>query len=270
MDQGMRWNDYDRDINLGYKSLLKIPSLYNCGEKRSILKSTVQNMSNIEAFGLQQHRSHEVPLLSAKNINICLQARRSPAVKDWKNEAWSAKSWFLLRLQMVGSNFGINSLNPTCLQQTAQAAGGASVSRMFSFWAPRWSLNHCVNVTAYRCWPHRLQWSPPLPHRNPIENLRTGDLQPRQAEHYIVVCIWQVCEKQQYKTAGGCVQESKIQRIVILSGIQKKKAEGVMEEKEVERKKTAELDGFIFLFYKNLILEMNLTCLLPERWFPNK
>ena len=50
----------------------------------------------------------QAPFLSAKNRNLRLKW----TVEDWKNVAWSDGSGFLLRKQMVISEFSVNSMNP--------------------------------------------------------------------------------------------------------------------------------------------------------------
>ncbi len=106
-----------------------------------------------------------MPLLSAKNRKRRLQfaqTHQNWTIEDWKNVAWSDESRFLLRHSDVRVRIWHKeheSLDPSCLVSTVQAAGGGiMVWGIFSsrnFWplTTKWSSFKCHSLPEYCCWP---------------------------------------------------------------------------------------------------------------------
>ncbi len=93
----------------------------------------MHNTSNPEADGIQQQKTTRVPLLSAKNSTQRIQfTQDSPnwTIEDWRNVAWSDESRFLLRHSDGRVRIwrkAHESMDPSCLVSTLQAAGGGGV-----------------------------------------------------------------------------------------------------------------------------------------------
>ncbi len=115
-------------------------------------------MSNPEADGLLQQKTHRVPLLPAKNRKRRLQFAQSHqnwTIEDWINIAWSDESRFLLR--HLDGRVRIwckehESMDPSCLVSTVQAGGGGvMVWGVFSWhtMGPLVPIEHCLNATVY-------------------------------------------------------------------------------------------------------------------------
>ncbi len=99
----------------------------------------------LKQMGYSSRRPHRVPLLSAKNRKRRLrfaQAHQNWTIEDWKNVAWSDESRFLLRHSDDRVRIWRKeheSMDPSCLVSTVQAAGGGvMVWGIFSWqlWAP--------------------------------------------------------------------------------------------------------------------------------------
>ncbi len=103
-------------------------------------------------------RPHRVPVLSAKNRKRRLQftqAHQNWTIEDWKNIAWSDETWFLLQ----HSNGRVRiwrkeheSMDPSCLVSTVQAAGGGVMVWGIFSWhtlGPLVPIEHRLNATAY-------------------------------------------------------------------------------------------------------------------------
>ncbi len=114
-------------------------------------RRTLKQMSS------SSRRPHRVPLLSAKNRKRRLQFAQDHqnwTIEDWKNVAWSDESWFLLwysdgRVRIWRKAH--ESMGPSCLVSTVQAAGGVMVWGIFS-WHTLGHLvpiEHRLNVTVY-------------------------------------------------------------------------------------------------------------------------
>ncbi len=113
----------------------------------------------LKQMGYSSRRPHRVPLLSAKNRKRRLQFTQDHqnwTIEDWKNVAWSDESWFLLRHS--DSRVRIRrkeheSMDPSCLVSTVQAAGagGVMVWGIFSWHTlgPLEPIERCLNATDY-------------------------------------------------------------------------------------------------------------------------
>ncbi len=109
-------------------------------------------------MGYSSRRPHRVPLLSAKNRKRRLQftqAHQNWTIEDWKNIAWS-ESQFLLRHSDGRVRIWHKkheSMDPSCLVSTVQAAGGGGVMvwGIFSWHTlgPLVPMEHRLNTTAY-------------------------------------------------------------------------------------------------------------------------
>ncbi len=84
---------------------------YNQDMQNTISKCTTCWILN--QMGYSSRRPHRVPLLSAKNRKRRLQfaqAHQNWTIEDWKKVALYDESRFLLRIQMVGSEFGVKNM----------------------------------------------------------------------------------------------------------------------------------------------------------------
>ncbi len=98
-----------------------------------------------------------MPLLSAKNRKRRLQftlAHQNWTIEDWKNVACSDESRFLLRHSDGRVRIWHKeheSMDPSCLVSTVQAAGGVMVWGIFSWHTldPLVPIEHRLNATAY-------------------------------------------------------------------------------------------------------------------------
>ncbi len=124
----------------------QITTHYNQGMQNTI--SECATCRTVKQMGNSSRRPHRVPLLSAKNRKRRIQF----AIEDWKNVAWS---WFLLRHS--DSRVRIwrkvhESMDPSCLVSTVQAAGGGVMVQGIFSWCtlgPLVPIEHCLNATAY-------------------------------------------------------------------------------------------------------------------------
>ncbi len=137
-------------------TVTQITTYYNQGMQNTISECTTRR--TLKKMGYSSRRPHRVPPLSAKNRKRRLQfaqAHQNWTIEYWENVAWSDESRFLLRhsdgrvriLQKVHE-----SMDPSCLISTVQAAGGGvMVWRIFSWHTlgPLVPIEHCLNATVY-------------------------------------------------------------------------------------------------------------------------
>ncbi len=99
-----------------------------------------------------------MPLLSSKNRKRRLQfaqVHQNWTIEDWKNVAWSDESRFLLRYSDGRVRIWRKeheSMDPSCLVSTVQAAGGGvMVWGLFSWYTlgPLVPIEHRLNASAY-------------------------------------------------------------------------------------------------------------------------
>ncbi len=110
-------------------------------------------------MGSSSRRPHRVPLLSDKNRKRRIQftqAHQNWTTEDWKNVAWSDESQFLLRYSDGSVRIWPKeheSMDPSCLVSTVQAAGGGGVMvwGIFSWhtFGPLVPIEHRLNATAF-------------------------------------------------------------------------------------------------------------------------
>ena len=96
---------------------------------------TLHNTSNLETDGLQQQKTTTTsgPTSISRHCQPrterwgCIGHRRTKTgVEDWKNVTWSCESFdFCWGIQMVGSEFGGNSMNPWSQPALCQQCNGA-------------------------------------------------------------------------------------------------------------------------------------------------
>ncbi len=115
------------------------------------------NTLNPEADGLQQQKTHWVPLLSAKNRKRRLQfaqAHQNWIIEDWKNVAWSDEPRFLLSHSDGRGRIWCKEyegMDPSCLVSMVQAGGGVMVVGDISWHTlgPLVPIEHRLNATTY-------------------------------------------------------------------------------------------------------------------------
>ncbi len=136
-------------------TVAQITTRYNQGMQNTISERTTHR--TLKQMGYSSRRPHRVPLLSAKNRKRRLQfaqAHQNWTIEDWKNVAWSDESRFLLR-HSDGSvriwRKEHESMDPSCLASTVQAAGGVMAWGIFSWHTlgPLVPIDHRLNATAY-------------------------------------------------------------------------------------------------------------------------
>ncbi len=137
-------------------TVTQITTRYNQGMQNIISECTTRR--TLKKMGYSSRRPHRVPLLSAKNRKRRLQfaqAHQNWTIEYWENVAWSDESRFLLRhsdgrvriLQNVHE-----SMDPSCLISTVQAAGGGVMVWRILSWhtlGPLVPIEHCLNATVY-------------------------------------------------------------------------------------------------------------------------
>ncbi len=111
-------------------------------------------------MGYSSRRTHRVPLLSDKNRTRRLQftqAHQNWTIEDWKNVTCSDESRFLLRYSDDRVRIWRKeheSIDPSCLVSTVQAAGGGGVMvwGIFSWHTlgPLVPIEHRLNATVYQ------------------------------------------------------------------------------------------------------------------------
>ncbi len=138
-------------------TVTQITTRYNQGMQNTISEHTTRR--TLKQMGHSSRRPHRVPLLSVKNRKRRLQfaqAHQNWTIEDWKNIAWSDESQFLLqnsdgRIRIWCKEH--ESMDPSCLVWTVQAAGGCGVMVWGIFcWhtlGPLVPIEHCLNATAY-------------------------------------------------------------------------------------------------------------------------
>ncbi len=112
-------------------TVTQITTRYNQDMQNTISERTTRR--TLKQMGSSSRRPHRVPLLSAKNRKRSLQFTRAHqhwTIEDWKNVAWSDESRFLLqhsdgRVRIWRKEH--ESMDPSCLVSTVQAAGGVMV-----------------------------------------------------------------------------------------------------------------------------------------------
>ncbi len=109
-------------------TVTQITTRYNQVMQNTISERTTRR--TLKQMGYSSRRPHRVLLLSAKNRKMRLQfaqAHQNWTIEDWKNVAWSDGSRFLLRHSDGRVRIWCkerDSMDPSCLVSTAQAAGG--------------------------------------------------------------------------------------------------------------------------------------------------
>ncbi len=118
-------------------TVTQISTCYNQCMQNTISEHTTRR--TLKQMGYSSRRPHQVLLLSAKNRKRRLQfaqAHQNWTIEDWKNVAWSDESLFLLRHSDGRVRVWHNeheSMDPSCLVSTVQAAGGVMVWGIFSW-----------------------------------------------------------------------------------------------------------------------------------------
>ncbi len=139
-------------------TVTQITTRYNQGIQNTISERTTRR--TLKQMGYSSRRQHRVPLLSSKNRKQRLQftqAHQNWTIEDWKNIAWSDdESRFLLqhsdcRVRIWRKEH--ESMDPSCLVSTGQAAGGDGVMvwGIFSWHTlgPLVPTEQRLNATAY-------------------------------------------------------------------------------------------------------------------------
>ncbi len=129
---------------------------YNQGMQNTISEHTTHR--TLKQMRYSSRRPHRVPLLSAKNRKRRLQftqTHQNWTIEDWKNVAWSDESRFLLRHSDGRVRIWRKeheSMDPSCLVSTVQAAGGGVMVWGIFSWhtlGPLIPNEYCLNATAY-------------------------------------------------------------------------------------------------------------------------
>ncbi len=137
-------------------TVTQIITRYNQGMQNTISECTTH--WTMKHMGYSSRRPHRVPLLSAKNRKRRLQfaqAHRNWTIEDWKNVAWSDESLFLLRHSDGRVRIWHKeheSMDPSCLVSTFQAAGGGVIVWGIFSWHTLGlivPIEHCLNARAY-------------------------------------------------------------------------------------------------------------------------
>ncbi len=109
-------------------TVTQITTRYNQCMQNTISEHTTRR--TLKQMDYSSRRPHRVPLLSDKNRKRRIQftqTQQNWTIEDWKNVAWSDESRFLLR-HSDGSvriwRKEHESMDPSCLVSTVQAAGG--------------------------------------------------------------------------------------------------------------------------------------------------
>ncbi len=137
-------------------TVTQINTRYNQGMQNTISERTTRR--TLKQMGYSSRRPHRVPLLSAKNRKRRLQftqAHQNWTIEDWKNVAWSDESRFLLRHSDGRVRIQCKeheSMAPSCLVSTVQAAGGGLMVWGIYSWhtlGPLVPIEHYLNTVAY-------------------------------------------------------------------------------------------------------------------------
>ncbi len=116
----------------------RITTRYKQGMQNTISEHTTRR--TLKQMTYSSRRPHRVPLLSAKNRKQRLQftqAHKHWSIEDWKNIAWSDESRFLWRHSDGRVRIWHKeheSIDPSCLVSTVQAAGGGVMVRRIFSW----------------------------------------------------------------------------------------------------------------------------------------
>ncbi len=131
-------------------TVTQITTRYNQGVQKTISEHTT--LRTLKKMGSSSRRPHRVPLLSAKNRTRRIQftqAHKNWTIEDWKNIAWSDGS----DGRVIIWRKEHESMDPSCLVSTVQAAGGSGVMvwGIFSWhtFGPLVSIEHHLNTTVY-------------------------------------------------------------------------------------------------------------------------
>ncbi len=109
-------------------TVTQIITRYNQDLQNTISEHTTHR--TLKQMGSSSRRPHRVPLLSDKNSTRRLQFtpdHQNWTIEDWKNVAWSDESRLLLRHSDGRVRIWCKeqeSMDPSCLVSTVQAAGG--------------------------------------------------------------------------------------------------------------------------------------------------
>ncbi len=137
-------------------TVTQITNCCNQGMQNTISEWTTHQ--TLKQIGYSSRRPNRVPLLSAKNRKRRLQftqAHKNWTIEDRKTVAWSDESRFLLRHSDGRVRIGCKeheSMDPSCLVSTVQAAGGGVVVwGIFSWYilGPLAPIEYHLNAAAY-------------------------------------------------------------------------------------------------------------------------
>ncbi len=138
------------------ETVTQITTRYNQGMQNTISERKIRR--TLKQMGYSSRRPHRVPLLWAKNRKRRLQfaqAHQNWTIEDWKDVAWTDESRFLLRHSDGRVRIWRKeheSMDPSCLVSTVQAAGGGVMVWGIFSWhtlGPLVPTEHCLNATAY-------------------------------------------------------------------------------------------------------------------------
>ncbi len=137
-------------------TVTQITTRYNQGMHNIISEHTT--CWTLKQMGSSSRRPHRVLLLSAKNRTRRIQftqTHQNWTIEDWKNIAWSDEFRFLLQHSDGRVNIWCKeheSMDPSCLVSTVQAAGGGVMVWGIFSWhtlGPLVPIEHRLNSTAY-------------------------------------------------------------------------------------------------------------------------
>ncbi len=136
-------------------TVTQITTRYNQAMQNTISEHTTRR--TLKQMSSSSRRPHRVPLLSAKNRTRRLQftqVHQNWTIEDCKNISWSDESRFLLRHsdgRVIIWRKEHESMDPSNLVSTVQAAGGVMVWGIFSWHTlgPLGPIEHRLNATAY-------------------------------------------------------------------------------------------------------------------------
>ncbi len=167
-------SDFECGMVVGARRLTQITTRYNQVMQKTISEHTTHR--TLKQMGNSSRRPHRVPLLSAKNRKRriqFIQAHQNWTIEDWKNIAWSDESRFLLqhsdgRIRIWCKEH--ESMDPSCLVSTVQAAGGGGMMQGIISWhtfGPLVPVEHRLkhhSLPEYCCWscPSLYDYSAPI------------------------------------------------------------------------------------------------------------
>ncbi len=143
-------------------TVTQITTRYNQAMQNTISEHTTHR--TLKQMGSRSRRPHRVPLLSAKNRTRRLQftqVHQNWTIEDWINISWSDESRFLLRHsdgRVIIWRKEHESMDPSCLVSTVQAAGGVMVwgDIFLAHFGPlrtNWASFKRHSLPEYCCWP---------------------------------------------------------------------------------------------------------------------